>query len=280
MIFSTSKFINKPAFIATSETEDEIDVEKAGRVHFFAFDVKCNCVGAFIKRPDVALMFQRKDLFAPLESCRFADEGLIIYPDYKEVTSKLTKKHGLNLNLTFVYDGMDVYLQNGEELGVVGDIKVDDYTRQIKSMTVSAGGVADSLLGKREIPGEFIIGVKSGTGKAQLVKVDDKQDAGVGALIVDDLAGQLDTKGGIAKKAAVASVKAKSKAVKTAKVAKEKAAPKAKKAKDKAEVYAEKGKDAAVKTYAETKKGVIGFKEEFLKAFNEGDATGAKKDEE
>ena len=271
MFFSTFKLINRRAFISTSESDDEIVVEKAGRVHFFAFNNKNTCVGMFVKRPDVALMFRRKDLFAPLSCCDFVNEGVIISNDYKKKTEKLRKEEGLDLDCTFVLDGTDVVTESGENLGVVEELICDSKSGKVEKFVVSDGGLSDTLLGKRTLSGDVIVGLRAESSQFAIMKTESKDDLSGPVLVVKDSAKQTEHEGGVAKKTAVASVKAKKKAIEAKDVIKEKATPGAKAAKEKASTLAEKGKDSFSETFQSTKDGVVGFRDEFLKAFRSED---------
>lgn len=270
MVFSTYRSINKPVFIATGETDDEIVVKKAGRIHFFAFDLENRCVGIFVKRPDVALMFQRHDLFAPLSACSFNDEGVILDSNYKMITNDL-KKDGLDPKLALVLDGMYVFTENGEQIGIVDDINCDVKSGAIENIVVSGGGVADCLLGKCVLDASLIIGVKTGSGSTKLMTTDDKSDTGLGALIVKEESKLIKADGGLVKKVAISSVKAKNKTSQVVGSVKDRTSPRVNFAKEKAGSYAKKGKKVAIKTISDTKKGIVGFKDEFLKEYQNKD---------
>lgn len=267
MSFFTAELIGKQAYLTTDESDDEVVVEKVGRIHFFVF-AKNRCIGILVKRPDAALMFRRKDLFAPISSCAFQEKAVIIDKDYKEAGEKFLKENNLSLAKTFVWDAMDVFTQSGTKLGSVDTIECKD-NGEVIHMKVTNGGAADALLGRRDIPANLILGMKQGSGGARLMSTDkDRTDEGMGALLVSDEAGKLSMDGGAAEKAALGTVAAKEKATQAADFVKENAGPAAEKAKEVATKAASDGTKFVGKKYEETKSGILGFKDEFLKSLN------------
>ena len=263
MSFSTSKYIGKQAYLTTSENDEEITVTKVGRIHFFAFH-KNMCVGVFIKRPDVAMMIRRKDLFAPLNCIEFSEKSIIIDADYENKASKFLREKKIKLAQTFVYDAMNVACENAKQLGTVESVFVDDEGGIIK-LEVSDGAVSDKLLGTRFIPGEYVIGVRENTGSARLVNLDTGEDGGSGVLVVKDEAGKVQFSGGATQKLATQSIKAKNKVVKTASKLKSSATPEIEKRKEEAisfgKTKAKQGKEKALEI---GKKGVDKSKEAAL----------------
>ncbi|MDO4841251.1 MAG: hypothetical protein Q3982_01045 [Phoenicibacter congonensis] len=272
MAFTTSILIGKPAYLTTDESDDEVTVKKVGRVHFFVFDGKV-CVGVLVKRPDAAMMFRRKDLFAPLSAIYFQEKAIIIDADYEAQGKAFLKENNINLNKTFVWDGMNVQCEDGRDLGVVDCVVCTD-SGKLKELHVSDGITSDKLLGVRVLPKELVLGMRVGTGTARLMTTDQKEDGGCGVLAVKNEAASIKLSGGVAEKAAVGSVKAKEKAVvaagemkKTAGELKEKATPTAKKAAATASNVFDAGVKKAGRDFETTKKGVLGFKDNFMNAY-------------
>lgn len=267
MSFSTGELLGKQAFVTTDETDDEVVVEKVGRIHFFVFAQNA-CIGILVKRPDAALMFRRKDLFAPISACAFQEKAVIIDKNYKEAGDKYLKEHGLTLNKTFVWDGMDVYTQSGTKLGSVNTVECKN-NGEVVTLHVTNGATADALLGKREIPAKLILGMKQGAGGARLMSTDkEHEDEGMGALLVADEAQKVSLEGGAAEKAAKGTVAVKKKATEATEFVKENAAPAAEKAKEVATKATAEGTKAVGKKAEEVKNGIFGFKDEFLKSFH------------
>jgi uncharacterized protein YrrD len=277
LIFSTSRYIGKQAYLTTDETDEELTVKKIGRVHHFVFDKKV-CIGVLIKRPDVAMMFRRKDIFASLSSLTFQSGTVILDADYEDKANEFLKKKKINLAHTFVYDGMTVNCENGKELGTVDSITCNS-SGKIEELKISDGAMSDALLGVRNVPGEYVIGVKAGTGTARLVSTEGDGEEDFGVLVVNDDAGEVTFAGGASEKLAAGSVVAKKKAGEYAGKLKEKATPALEKGKEKAidlgKKGAQKGKEKATekakRDLESTKKGFIGFKDEFKKAYKGDD---------
>lgn len=296
MSFSTSEYLGRQAFLTTDETENCVTVQKIGRVHYFVFSGK-KCVGVLVKRPDVALMFRRKDIFAPIASINFQTKSIILNSDYEKQGNNFLKQNNIKLAQTFVYDGMTVQCENGTTLGCIDSV-VCDAAGSILSIQVSDGAASDKLLGLRTFSAELLVGMKKGTGAARLVSMEDGENEGVGVFVVKDEAQGVTFRGGAAQKLAVGTVKAKNKAAETAVKAKDKAMPMVIKGKDKAADIAKKGaakarekatpimedgmgttadfaesgvqvvKDKAGRDTEEIKKGFQGFREEFKKAYS------------
>ena len=296
MSFSTADYFGRQVYLTTDETDDCVTVKKIGRLHHFIF-TQNKCVGVLVKRPDVALMFHRKDIFAPLAAINFQTRTIILDADYEKQGNEFLKQSKIKLTQTFVYDGMTVQCESGRVLGCIDSV-VCSSGGQISSIQISDGATSDKLLGLRTLPAELLIGMKSGTGAARLVSTDGGEDEGVGVFVVKDEAENVKLKGGATQKLAVGTIKAKNKAAETAVKAKDKAMPMVSKGKDKAVDLAKKGaakakekatpvleggKDAAVdlaeegamrvkekaeRDTEEFKKGFSGFKEEFKKAYS------------
>ena len=296
MSFSTSDYIGRQAYLTTNETDDEVTVKKIGRVHYFIF-LKNKCVGVLIKRPDVALMFRRRDIFAPLSAINFQSKAIILDADYEAQGSQFLKQSKIKLSQTFVYDGMTVQCESGTTLGCIDSVECEAKGK-VSAILISDGATSDKLLGLRTVPAELLVGMKAGTGAVRLVSTDEGSDEGVGVFVVKDEAENIKYKGGATQKLAVGTIKAKNKAAETATKAKDAAMPMVEKGKDKAIEMAKKGvakakekatpvleggKDAATdlaqegvqrakekaeRDTEEFKRGFAGFKEEFKKAYS------------
>lgn len=296
MSFTTSEYIGRQAYVTTAENDESVTVKKIGRVHHFIFQSN-KCVGVLIKRPDVALMIRRKDVFAPIGAINFQSKSVILDADFEKQGSAYLKKKNIKLSQTFVYDGMAVQCESGAELGSIDSV-VCDAKGNVKLVNVSDGVTSDKLLGLRAVPAELVLGMKQGTGFARLVNTDSEEDEGMGVFVVKDEALDIKFSGGATQKLAVSTIKAKNKASEVAVKAKEKAMPAVEKGKDKAVELAKKGfdtvkdkaspvleggsdsasdlaqkgvqraKEKAKRDTNEVKKGFMGFKEEFKKAYS------------
>ena len=259
MSFSTSEYVGRQAYLTTDETDEEVTVKKIGRVHFFVFS-KNECVGVFVKRPDVVMMVRRKDIFAPLSSINFQKKSIILDANYEKRGKAFLKERNIKLSQTFVYDGMCVEAEGGKSLGTIDNV-VCDANGKVLSVEVSDGVASDKLLGTRTVPAELLVGMKVGTGGARLVSTSDNADEGCGVFVVKEEAASIKFAGGAAEKAAVTSAK-------VATQVKEKAVPAISKGKDVSKDLAKKGVKTAGKNFETTKKGILGFKDEFKKAYS------------
>ena len=271
MSFSTADYLGRQVYLTTDETDDCVTVKKIGRLHHFIFS-KNKCVGVLVKRPDAALMFHRKDLFAPLKAINFQTKSIILDADYEKQGNVFLKQSKIKLTQTFVYDGMTVQCESGRDLGCI-DAVICEPDGKILNIQISDGATSDKLLGLRTLPAELLLGMKSGTGAARLVSTDGGEDEGVGVFVVKDEAENIKLKGGATQKLAVGTVKAKNKAADVAVKAKDKAMPVVSKVKDKAPEFAGEGvhraKKKAEHDTEEFKKGFLGFKEEFKRAYSD-----------
>ena len=267
MSFKTSEYLGKLAYLTTDESDEEVTVKKVGRVHFFVFHQR-KCVGMLVKRPDLAMMIHRKDIFAPLNAVYFQEKAIILDADYENKANAFLKENKIKLSQTFVWDGMTVDCENGKSLGTVDCVVCADTTGKLIELHVSDSVTSDKLLGVRVLPSDLVLGMRMGTGTARLMTVDDKEDEGCGVLCVRDEASKIPLTGGAAEKLAVSSAKAKDKAIETAIDVKKKAVPATKKAKAAASTVIDAGVKKAGRDSATIKKGVVGFKDEFMKSFN------------
>lgn len=300
MSFSTSEYIGRQVYVTTEETDDQVTVKRLGRLHFFLFQ-KNVCIGALIKRPDVAMMFHRKDLFSPLKAINFQAKTLILDDNFESQGERYLKENKIKLSQTFVYDAMSVVCENGDALGCIDSV-VCDSKGNVKEIQISDGATSDKLLGLRTIPANLLVGMKTGSGAARLVCTDGADDTGEGVFVVKDEAASVKMKGGATQKLAVGTINAKNKVAESAIKAKEKALPVVakgvSKGAEKASELAKKGaakakemaspvlenddatnadlagknkdgtKEKAVGRTETIRKGLSGFKEEFKKAYS------------
>ena len=107
---------------------------------------------------------------------------------------------------------MSVVTQDGTDLGCVGDIVFDRETGDIRTLEVTAGATANTLLGKREIPVDLIKGFRWGIGRELGTFDEETEERQHGAILVDDAAKAIATEGGLAEKAGEATAVASNKA--------------------------------------------------------------------
>lgn len=221
-------------------------------------------VGFIVKRPDLALMFHRKDLFVSINGFDIVD-GRVVVRQAPDATDKgACKALGIDWDTCVMWEGLPLMTESGETLGMVGTVTFDRETGAISTVTADAGATANTLLGTRVIPASYIKGFRRGIGVA-LVQRDeagaeqDEDEIELGAILVSDEAMRLVAEGSVAEKAGAATAVAVNKVNTTVKPAVTNAA--------KATTQAVgKGVRAVGKRAEETKDAFSGFKEEYDKA--------------
>lgn len=221
-------------------------------------------VGFIVKRPDLALMFHRKDLFVSINGFDIVD-GRVVVRQSPDATDKgACKALGIDWDTCVMWEGLPLMTESGETLGMVGTVTFDRATGAISTVAADAGATANTLLGTRVIPASYIKGFRRGIGVA-LVQQDeagaeqDEDEIELGAILVSDEAMKLVAEGSVAEKAGAATAVAVNKVNTTVKPAVTNAA--------KATTQAVgKGVRAVGKRAEETKDAFSGFKEEYDKA--------------
>ena len=244
--------------------------KRIGKVRRFVFHPSSKrCVGFMVKRPDLALMFHRRDLFIPIDGFDIED-GRVVIP-YKESDMEgkgAIKRLELDWEACTMWEGMPIMAENGTVLGSVSDIIFMEHTGKVVSITAHRGNTAKVLLGQAVIPANLIRGFKLGIG-TQLTAENDvnqgKDDLLIGAILVSDEVLEHGTEGGIAEKAGQQSAIAQHKA----KEAAAKAKPKVDKASKQAGDAINKGAYITGKQLGAAKGMFSEFKKEYDKALGD-----------
>lgn len=209
MLLDTSKIIGKHVYVKTSENAEEIEVKQLGRLRVVIFHpVKNVCIGVLIRRPDIAMMFHRSDVFCALPLFEIDEDGeIILAENYADESKKFLKSEKINIDACVIWDGMPVQTQSGDTLGTVEKVLVDEISGKLKSILVAQNATSKALLGTREIPESHVIGFEEGSG-IKLVS-NNETDTGIeGCILVKNSASDIDLSGGVAEIVAKASVKA------------------------------------------------------------------------
>ncbi len=286
----TNDLANKKVWIGRASKKNPDALKKVGRIHAFVFHPsRPQLVGFLVKRPDVALMFRRQDEFVAHNGFDIIDGDIVVHDDSKAVGRAALKDLQVNLDHCILWFGLPVMCEDGTDFGIADSVTFDPATGRVITLTVSQGSTANTLLGKRTVPGNLIRGFKRGMGaKLWLTDDDDDNPNALGALLVADAVKDIDVTGGIAEKAGEATAIATDKVKRTYKKVVKKVKPQAEEAKEAAGKAA--GKAAAVAGEA-IKKGayVTGrqiartegmfsrFKEEFDKALHDDDISSTMK---
>ena len=250
-----------------------------GKVRRFVFHPsERRCIGLLVKRPDAALMFHRKDLFVSLDGFTIEDGEVVVSDDPKATDNGAVKALGVNWAKCVIWVGMPVMTEGGELLGYVDTVTFDRFSGAVSSMSTENGAANDVILGKRTIPGKFVLGFRRGVGAA-LAPVGEYQGEDTdelsesGAILVANEAAECNVEGGAAavagKATAVVADKAKKGVAKTKVAASahvERAKPVAQAAAEKTGKAVEAGAFAAGKQLGRASGMFAVFKEEYKKA--------------
>lgn len=269
---NTKDLYNRKVWVSHPKKNNPDAVKKTGRIHAFVFHPsKPYLVGFLVKRPDIALMFHRQDMFVAFNGFDIFDKDIVLRDESDAVGRGATKALGVNLDQCTIWLGLPVLCENGTSLGHADNVEFDPQTGRVLSLSVSGGATANTLLGRRGIPGDMIKGFRHGRG-AQLALTDDGDvdPAQLGAVIVDDEAAAVEASGGVAEKAGEATAVATDKAKKTYKKVVRKAKPVAADVAEKAGAAAkvadeavQKGAFATGRQIARTEGMFSNFKKEF-----------------
>ena len=261
--------MSKRVWVSRPTKKDEDAQKKMGRVHAVVFHpTEARCVGLLVKRPDLALMFHRSDIFVAFNG--FTEEGktLLIKEDPKATDKGACKALGINLDTCVVWLGLAVMDEDGTNFGTVGDVVFDTKTGKVDYLVVSQGATANTLLGTRRVPGDKIRGFRRGMG-TQLYMADDDDKRALGAILVDGSVKEIAVEGGVAETAGEATAVIGDKAKKSYKRVVKKVKPKAQEAGKAASEVIDKGVYATGKQIGRTKGMFSNFAEEFKKGLND-----------
>jgi uncharacterized protein YrrD len=163
--------------------------KKLGKVHQLVFAPNGRrVVGLLVKRPDVAGMVKRDDLFVALDSIAGIREKSLLVPsnDPGAFDDVARKRLGLDWDRCILWAGMDARTESGKDLGFVSDVRFDLDTGNVNFLCVGEGSVSKSLVGLLEIPSGMLVGY---------------DPHGDGFMVVEDAAAKLALSGGLAAKA-------------------------------------------------------------------------------
>ena len=176
--------------------------------HFIFHPHKRAVIGFTIKRPDVAWMFHRDDLFVPYDAFEIIDGDVCVQG--KELSSgpKTCKKQGINWDECIIWQGMALVTEDGKNCGHVGDVTFSLEDGSVQSLRVDKGISNRALLGTVELGSSMVLGFKQGVGDViSSVETDDEEDQIRGALLVRPEVLTVPAMGGIAEKAGAATAK-------------------------------------------------------------------------
>ena len=206
-IFDSKELQGLRVVMPKASKKDPDATKRVGKLRNFVFHPKGKrLVGFLVKRPDVALMFHRKDLFVGVNGFDIVD-GRIMVRDADDATDKgACKALGVDLDECVLWIGLPVMCDDGTEFGLVGSVEFNSRTGEVLTLVVDGGMTANALLGTRRIPASEIKGFRFGMGAAlNQYEVDEEEDIIRGAILVNDSVKQLETEGGLADAAGAAA---------------------------------------------------------------------------
>lgn len=170
-----------------------------GKVRCLVFHPeKRRCAGILVKRPDVAMVIRRDDLFAAWGSFAVGDGCIEIEPGGAMSVTAAKKNLGIDLDQCVIWQGLQVVAESGEPMGVVHDIRLDWESGRVMQLQPRKDMAEKALLGNTLIPRSLIKGFRTGVGQrivgSELGEIN-------GAIVVSSDALTLGGEGGLAQKA-------------------------------------------------------------------------------
>lgn len=204
-LISTKELTGLRVLTAKKSKKDPEATRRLGKVRACVFHPKeKRCVGFLVKRPDAALMFHRRDVFVAYDGYDFVDGRIVVHDDPAATDKDACKAMGVSWDDCVLWVGLPVMCQDGTDFGLVGDVVFDAQTGAVRTLEVTAGAAANTLLGRRQVPADLIRGFKRGMGAALNV-ADTEEETIRGAILVDDAVKGLAAEGGLAEKAGEAT---------------------------------------------------------------------------
>ena len=162
-------------------------LKKYGKIRRVIFHPsKPRAIGMVVKRPDLLLMFKRKERFVAIDRLEPVERGFCVIDESDSWDNAACKRLGVDFDECIIWDFMPVRTNTGRELGQISDVVFDDTTFEIDHIDVSSGSVNRAILGSSDIQAAQILGYSNG------------------AIVVRDEVGEVEESGGAAAKAGVA----------------------------------------------------------------------------
>jgi len=182
-----TKEVRKP-----KDGKPDTKLSKLGKVHMAVFTPDGRrVVGLLVKRPDVAGMVKREDVFLAVDSYASVEKGIRVTRGDDAFDDAARQRLHVNWDACILWAGMDAKTSDGKELGYVNDAEYEEKTGKVTKFLIGDGGMARAIVGSIEIPPSMLISYSKG------------------CMIVSPEAATLALNGGIAAKAGEASAKAK-----------------------------------------------------------------------
>ena len=136
----------------------EPEPKKLGRVHDLVFAPNGKVVvGIMVKRPDIAGMVKQEDRFVALDALEIHEGGLLVTRGEASFDQEACKRLGLDLDICYIWSGMDVETATGKYLGHVMDARFDEKSGAVDCFCAQEGSTASALVGYFEIPAAWFV---------------------------------------------------------------------------------------------------------------------------
>lgn len=191
--FSTNNLRGKPVC-------DSDGGKKIGRVRSFVFHPRRRLVVGFnVKRPDVAWMFHRKDLFVAFDSFEYRDGKVFVADDQATTGKAACSRLGVSWDECLIWQGMPLVTEGGQKVGHVGNVFFDVETGEVTQLSIDQGASRNALLGVSRLDASCVLGFEFGAGENLDVARNGEFEQG--ALVVSSEALEAQRQGGLAEKA-------------------------------------------------------------------------------
>jgi uncharacterized protein YrrD len=174
------------------------------------------CIGFLVKRPDLLLMFHRKDWFIALDSYEMEDGRIVVDHKVEHKGPEVCERLGLSWDECVMWTGMPICVASGDQVGYVSSVTFSRSTGEIYSVQAADGVASKLIVGVLDIPADLVVGFKRGIGTelATDEELDEAEDMTyyTGAILVDDEVWDLEPEGGWAEAAGQFTAKASKKA--------------------------------------------------------------------
>lgn len=165
------------------------DPKRLGKIHFPVFAPDgLHVVGFMVKLPDVVGMIKQPDRFVALDALDVYEGVLAVTDEKRNFDDAAAKRLGVDLDACLIWTGMDAMTTSGARVGYCSDVLFDSRTGKVKHFVLTEGEAASALVGNFEVPAGYLRGYRDG------------------AMIVADETLDLQLTGGVAAKAAEASM--------------------------------------------------------------------------
>lgn len=178
----------------------EREPKRLGKIHFPVFTPDGRrLVGFMVSLPDIVGMIKQPDRFVALDALDVVGDVLVAADETDAFDAAAAKRLGVSLDNCIIWTGMDVCTASGKRMGYCADAECHPRTGAVSSFSITMSQAASTLLGNVEMPAAYLKGYRDGM------------------MVVSDEVLGLDYSGGVAARAAEASVKAKQQVKKGAK---------------------------------------------------------------